>query len=70
MKTTALIAALLTAATLEVEYLCDRVGLLDEGRLLDMGTPGELTAKYSAENLEEVFIKATGSVPAKMGGDA
>jgi len=47
---------------LEVEYLCDRVGLLDEGRLLDIGTPKELTQKYSAENLEEVFIKATGNI--------
>jgi ABC-2 type transport system ATP-binding protein len=54
---------------LEVEYLCDRVGLLDEGRLLDLGTPAELTAKYSAENLEEVFIKATGATPDNLGGD-
>jgi ABC-2 type transport system ATP-binding protein len=53
---------------LEVEYLCDRVALLDEGRLLDVGTPAELTAKYDAENLEEVFIKATGSVPEIPGG--
>ncbi len=48
---------------LEVEYLCDRVCLLDEGRLVDMGTPRELTAKYSARNLEEVFIRATGTMP-------
>ncbi len=52
---------------LEVEYLCDRVGLLDEGRLLDLGTPAELTAKYSAENLEEVFIKATGTTSEHLG---
>ncbi len=53
---------------LEVEYLCDRVGLLDEGHLLDIGTPKELTSKYSAENLEEVFIKATGSDAENIGG--
>lgn len=51
---------------LEVEYLCDRVCLLDEGRLLDIGTPRELTAKYSAKNLEEVFIRATGEDPSRM----
>ncbi|MFO7619430.1 MAG: ABC transporter ATP-binding protein [Thermoplasmata archaeon] len=55
---------------LEVEYLCDRVGLLDEGKLVDIGTPAELTSKYDAENLEEVFIKATGSVPGAVGGAA
>lgn len=53
---------------LEVEFLCDRVCLLDEGRLIDIGTPNELTAKYSARNLEEVFIKATGSGSAIPGG--
>ncbi|MBA3045356.1 MAG: ABC transporter ATP-binding protein [Candidatus Thermoplasmatota archaeon] len=52
---------------LEVEYLCDRVGLLDEGKLLDVGTPKELIAKYSAENLEEVFIKATSDMPEGKG---
>lgn len=46
---------------LEVEYLCDRVVLLDEGKLIDMGTPAELISKYHAENLEEVFIKSTGN---------
>jgi len=44
---------------LEVEFLCDRVGLIDEGRLIDIGSPKELTARYNAINLEEVFIKVT-----------
>jgi ABC-2 type transport system ATP-binding protein len=45
---------------LEVEYLCDRVAIIHEGRILDMGTPKELKEKYDAENLEEVFIKIVG----------
>jgi ABC-2 type transport system ATP-binding protein len=44
---------------LEVEYLCDRVGLIDEGRLIDVGSPVKLKEKYGAINLEEVFIKVT-----------
>jgi ABC-2 type transport system ATP-binding protein len=52
---------------LEVEYLCDRVALIDEGRLIDVGSPKELTKKYSAINLEEVFIKVTEH---KAGGEA
>jgi ABC-2 type transport system ATP-binding protein len=44
---------------LEVEYLCDRVGLLDEGRIVDVGTPAELVGEYGTENLEDAFLEAT-----------
>ncbi len=44
---------------LEVEFLCDRVGLIDEGKIIDVGSPKELTTRYQAQNLEEVFIKVT-----------
>jgi len=42
---------------LEVEYLCDRVGLIDKGRLLIEGKPKELLNKFGVSNLEEVFDK-------------
>jgi ABC-2 type transport system ATP-binding protein len=44
---------------LEVEYLCDRVGLLNEGRIVDVGTPAELVGAYGTENLEDAFLEAT-----------
>ncbi|MCD6373224.1 MAG: ABC transporter ATP-binding protein [Thermococcus sp.] len=47
---------------LEVEFLCDRVAIIEGGRIVETGTPGELKAKYEAENLEEVFVKASGRV--------
>ena len=40
---------------LEIEFLSDRVAMIDKGRLLDSGTPAELKEKYRAKNLEEVF---------------
>lgn len=43
---------------LEVEFLCDRVALINKGRILDSGTPQGLKEKYSAQNLEEVFFGA------------
>jgi len=43
---------------LEIEFLSDRVGLIDKGRILDSGTSGELKQKYQAKNLEEVFRSA------------
>jgi ABC-2 type transport system ATP-binding protein len=45
---------------LEVEFLCDRVALINEGRIVEIGTPSELKEDYSAENLEEVFMRAVG----------
>jgi ABC-2 type transport system ATP-binding protein len=44
---------------LEVGYLCDRVALLNEGRIVGVGTPDELVAEYAAENLEDAFLEAT-----------
>jgi len=44
---------------LEVEYLCHRVALIDEGVIIAVGTPSELMDKFSAENLEEAFMEAT-----------
>jgi len=40
---------------LEIEFLSDRVAIIDNGRILDTGTPQELKDKYSSRNLEEVF---------------
>lgn len=43
---------------LEIEFLSDRVALIDKGLILDSGAPGELKEKYQAGNLEEVFRSA------------
>lgn len=43
---------------LEIEFLSDRVALIDRGTILDAGTSDELKAKYRAGNLEIVFRSA------------
>ena len=43
---------------LEIEYLSDRVALIDKGVILDSGTPPSLKEKYQAGNLEVVFRSA------------
>jgi ABC-2 type transport system ATP-binding protein len=43
---------------LEVEFLSDRVALIDQGRILAIGTPQELKERYQAPNLEVVFRRA------------
>lgn len=42
---------------LEIEFLSDRIGIIHKGEILAIGTPTELKEKYSADNLEEVFVK-------------
>lgn len=44
----------------EAEFLCDRVGIIDHGKLIEIGQPKELMKKHNTENLEDVFIKLTG----------
>ncbi|KYK35375.1 MAG: hypothetical protein AYK19_01955 [Theionarchaea archaeon DG-70-1] len=44
----------------EAEELCDRVGIIDYGKLIALGAPDQLKEKFGAENLEEVFIELTG----------
>ncbi len=42
---------------LEVELMCDRIALINDGRIVEMGTPSELKARHHASNIEEVFTK-------------
>ena len=44
----------------EAEALCDRVGIIDHGKLIALGPPKDLISKYGVTNLEEVFINLTG----------
>ena len=43
---------------LEIEFLSDRVALIDRGIILDSGSPAALKEKYKADNLETVFRSA------------
>jgi len=42
---------------LEIEYLSDRVAIIDKGTIHDVGTPQGLKEKYGKANLEEVFVQ-------------
>jgi ABC-2 type transport system ATP-binding protein len=44
----------------EAQELCDKVGIMDHGKLIALGSPEQLMIKFQAKNLEEVFIELTG----------
>jgi len=43
---------------LEVELLCHRIALINDGIIVASGTVAELKDKYGARNIEEAFVKA------------
>ncbi len=48
-----------------VEELCDRIGIINQGRLIALGTINEIITKAGTETLEEAFIAITGGVEEK-----
>jgi len=48
-----------------VEELCDRIGIINQGRLIALGTIEEIIAQTEVETLEEAFIAVTGGVEEK-----
>ncbi|TLQ01483.1 ABC transporter ATP-binding protein [Nesterenkonia salmonea] len=44
----------------EVERLCNRVALIDAGRIIALGSPQELREKAGAATLEDAFVSLTG----------
>ncbi|HYL07033.1 MAG TPA: ABC transporter ATP-binding protein, partial [Candidatus Udaeobacter sp.] len=49
----------------EAAALCDRVLMMDGGRVLADGSPAELCARFKAASLEDVFMHLTGKSFAK-----
>ena len=45
----------------EAERVAHRVGVIDHGKLVAVGTPAEIKQQTDSENLEEAFLKLTGS---------
>lgn len=45
----------------EVEKLCDRIGFIHKGKLVENGTVKELKEKYADSDLEEIFIRLAGA---------
>ena len=44
----------------EAERLCDRLAIVDAGRIIAAGTPAELRAEFGVPHLDDVFVKLAG----------
>jgi len=45
----------------EAEALCERIAIMDSGKIVTEGSIPQLLEKHNAKNLEEVFLSTTGS---------
>ncbi|HWJ50040.1 MAG TPA: ATP-binding cassette domain-containing protein [Solirubrobacteraceae bacterium] len=53
----------------EAERHCDRLAVIDRGRLVEQGEPAELLERHGADSLEDVFSAVTGRPIADHDGD-
>ena len=62
MKSNGLTTLLTTHYIEEAEMLCDRLVIIDSGKIVEQGTPKQLIEKHlgGKGNLEDVFLKLTG----------
>ncbi len=51
---------LTTHAMDEAEALCERIAIIDRGKIVAEGSPKQLERKFKVKNLEEVFLKIAG----------
>jgi len=47
----------------EAEKLCDRIGIIDRGRLLVDGTLTELRTRHGLTDLEDIFVRVVEGRP-------
>jgi ABC-2 type transport system ATP-binding protein len=46
----------------EADRLCDRIAIVDHGRIVAIGTPSELKAAGGTASLEDVYLRSTGQL--------
>ena len=44
----------------EAEAVCDRIAIIDHGKIVAMGSPAEVKASQNAQTLEDAFLALTG----------
>ncbi len=53
----------------EAERYCDRLAVIDYGRLVEQGEPAQLLERYETESLEDVFTAVTGRPIGEQGSE-
>jgi len=46
----------------DVDELCDQIGIIYKGKLVDRGTKDEIKARYNTESIENAFFRIVGEI--------
>jgi ABC-2 type transport system ATP-binding protein len=60
----------MTTHYMQEAEICDRVAIIDHGKIVDIDSPANLKQKYSESTLEGVFIKLTGREIREQAGES
>ncbi|MDD5006098.1 MAG: ATP-binding cassette domain-containing protein [Candidatus Omnitrophica bacterium] len=63
------ITVFLTTHYMDEAEICQRVGIIDHGKIVDLDTPAVLKNKYNVVSLNEVFLQVTGRDIREEGSD-
>jgi ABC-2 type transport system ATP-binding protein len=50
----------------DIDEICDRIGVIHDGRLFFIGTPTEFKARFAEKSLEKAFLKSIEAYPAAV----
>jgi ABC-2 type transport system ATP-binding protein len=64
------LSVFMTTHYMQEAEICDRVAIMDHGKIVDLDTPANLKAKYNESTLEGVFLKVTGSEIRAQAGES
>jgi len=60
MRTEHKLTIFMTTHYINESEICDRIAVIDQGKIKDLDTPANLKQKYGEKTLEDVFLKITG----------
>ncbi|MDD5382205.1 MAG: ATP-binding cassette domain-containing protein, partial [Candidatus Margulisbacteria bacterium] len=60
MRREAGLSIFMTTHYMEEAEVCDRIAIIDHGKIVDLDTPAKLKEKHAEPTLERVFLKITG----------
>jgi ABC-2 type transport system ATP-binding protein len=60
----------MTTHYMQEAEVCDRIAIIDHGKIVDLDTPAKLKEKHDETTLEGVFLKITGREIRQQGGES
>jgi ABC-2 type transport system ATP-binding protein len=70
MKKETGLSVFMTTHYMQEAEVCDRIAIIDHGKIVDLDSPARLKEKYNEPTLEAVFLKLTGREIRQQGGES